>query len=178
MSQLTLIIVSAFFMAMPAKADLSVDSNVQCWADGHKYRVQFTSIVENRVDSRLAINFAANAQGDRAVLRQFIGHVAIERFVEGRGSMASASYYGHFKGSEHVSVLRPAARKYTDDKYFAFDDFDSTASLSWDGGRFFGTLVISKDVLKKEAGEFSAHYVLQAGANTGGTIDYTCVRQN
>ncbi len=158
-----------------------VYTNVQCWAEGHNFRVNGDDITDNLASSRLFLKVVVDKENTAArILSGYVGHVSGAKFVDGLEKIAESNFYSQFysDGKKGVieSSLSPGARKYKDDKYFRFRDFSSDRASYHDGGDMNGTLVISKDYEDKEVATFPAHYIFKHGDHTGGTMDFTCAR--
>jgi len=166
----------ASFWATTASAK-TVHYNVQCWAEGHKFRVNSESVKDYLTSSRLFLKM--DAKDDAVVLTEYIGHVSGAKYVEGRDELTTVDFYSQFLSTESgeiASSLSPRATVYVDSKYWRFKNFAESAATSQDGGGMQGVLVVSKKYDAEGDATFDAHYVFQHGDHTGGTISFTCSR--
>lgn len=165
-----------------ATDSLVVAHNLECVANGHSFRIGSTNSAEQWVDSRLALQVVKDKDGEGYTLKEYIGHVSLWKFLEKKTgylpNLAEAEIYQLFVGENITSSLSTRAKSYPDAKYIRFNHFDSNISTSQDGGGMNGTLVIGKTPLAgstAQLAKYDAHYIMQHGDHTGGTIDYSCI---
>lgn len=152
----------------------TISYNVECWADGHEFRVNNESRKEYLTNSRLFLKIENS--NDDVELSSYFGHVSGAKFVEGRDTMTRVDFYSQFLGKDLAASSAPKATTYPDDKYLRFKDFNASIETEQDGAGMNGYLVVSRKAIsvttRKQS--FDAHYVFQHGDHTGGTIDFTC----
>lgn len=151
-------------------------SNVACKGTVYRLPGAFTSLD----GSLLYINVKATDTG--AEVKSVVGHVSLAQKngdASAPATIGELAYYSQFASEKVELKLAPRATKYKDADYLRFDLADVNDN-GHDGGGMNGYFVLSKralDVFKhdgKPVPTFDAHYVLQSGDHTGGTLDFDC----
>ncbi|MBT3980301.1 MAG: hypothetical protein HOE90_03060 [Bacteriovoracaceae bacterium] len=126
------------------------------------------------VAARIDFRDDEDESGNR-VLKNVVGHVAVRNNFDGDDKIGrSDDYYSIFNIKKMKAKAKYKARVYKN--HSKFEDYDSTASNSTDGGGMWGYLAVEKYEEPKggEEKSFSAHYVFQSGDHMGGTVDFDC----
>lgn len=125
------------------------------------------------------ISFRLSGDSDSATLREIRGTVMVawdfDKDLSPDLLNNENAYVGHFRTSRISSNPAYSPRRYKN--YLQFQKLDAAETTGNESG-MWGDFVVEKTAFERRTETFQAHYIFQAGDHIGGTLHFTCTKQD